>query len=511
MNTRSRTVNTLINIFASVGAQILTLILSFITRTIFIQQLGVEYLGVNGLYTNILTVLSLADLGIGTAMAYTLYKPIANKDYSLLTSLINYFKKIYRFLAFVVLALGICLLPFLKYIVNVDIDIERLQLYYLLFLANTVFSYLIIYKTTIIKADQRFYIIKIYNLLFDILKNILQITLLIFTQSFIAYLFIQLISTLINNLFISNKVDKLYPFIKDKAQSIDNKTKRTIFSHVKAMFIYRFGGVILNSTDNIIISVLIGTTWVGYYSNYHLIIGAVITICGLFFSSFVNSVGNLNATNPHGSEPIFKAINFLNFWVYGFSSIAIFTLIDDFIFLWLGKEYILNKAIILAIVLNVYIPGMLQGVTNFRDTTELFLKTKYVFLITALLNLIFSIILGIKFGLFGILLATAIARLLTNFWYEPFMLYKIVFRKKSLTFFLKQLVYAVIVIIVILFLEFVLPGIFQEITLLSFVLKTILVVIITNLIFYLVFNRTSEFIFLKKRITQVFISYVNKR
>lgn len=510
MNNRSRTINTVINIFSSVGTQFILLLLSFVSRTIFIHQLGVEYLGVNGLYTNILSVLSLADLGIGSAMAYTLYKPIAEKDYETLKSLTHFYKKIYRALALIILILGLSLLPFLDFFVTADIDLTKLKIYYVMFLGNAVFSYFIIYKTTLIKADQRGYIINIYKFVFDLVKSLIQIAVLIFTKSFLLYLIIQLLSTILNNLFISRKADKIYPFIKESAPPVDKKTKRVILGHVKDMFIYRIGGVFLNSTDNIIISVLLGTIWVGYYANYALIVGAVVTISGLFFSSFVNSIGNLNTTSPDKSIFIFRSINFLNFWVFGFSSVSIYLLINNFIYLWLGESFVLNQFIVIAIVLNLYIPGMLSGVTNFRNTTGLFKKTKYVFLVTTILNIVLSIILGIQFGLAGVLFATVISRILTNFWYEPYMLHKLIFIQSSKSFFIRQMIYAVTVILSAVIIETIMSNLFENITYSTFIFKTVLVFIFINIIFYIFYRKSEEFIYLKSKVFNIIKSFYKK-
>lgn len=503
MNLKSRSYNSVLNISVSLFSQIVILIFSFVNRSVFIKLLGTEFLGMNGLYTNILSVLSLADLGIGSAMIYSLYRPIQEDNKEKIAVLIHFYKKIYIKIAFVVFLIGIFLLPFMNFFINTERPIENQELYFLLFLLNSVVSYLFAYKRAIITADQKLYLIKFYDLFINISKNILQIFVLIYLESYIAFLLIHLLATIFDNYLISSRADREYPFIKKENGKLSVDEKNVIFANVKSMFLYRIGGVILNSTDNILISIIVGTIWVGYYSNYFLIVGTVTMMANLIFSAISSSVGNLNSTHSKddNSYQVFNALNFMNFWIFGFSSIALFSLLSDFITLWIGKEFLLNELTVLAIVLNVYIPGMLQSVSTYRDTTGLFRDTKYVFLITAILNIFFSIVLGNIYGLQGILFATAISRLMTNFWFEPLMLFKNVFNRNSRSYFLKQIKFLLYVVIMCLFIK-IIPVFNQEISFFSFFLKCLFVTS-TNGIVYFLYRNSNEFIFIKTRFVSV--------
>ncbi|MEN6414608.1 MAG: hypothetical protein ABFC84_17860 [Veillonellales bacterium] len=492
MNAGTRTINSVRNIIVSLSYQLILLFLSFMSRTIFIKTLGAEYLGINGLYSNILSVLSLADLGIGSAIIYCIYKPLAENDIAKISALMNFYKRIYRYIAIAVGVIGIALVPFLDILVKTDTPIQNLELYYVLFLSNTIMSYLFIYKSAIIIADQKLYLIKIYSFAFEIIRFIFQIVILVTTHNYMLYLIVQLLCTFLNNLFIAYKSNKLYPYIKNAARRLNKAERGNIIENIKSMFLYRIGGVILNSTDNIFISSMIGTVWVGIYSNYFLIVGAVQGFTEIVYSSISASVGNLNVSEDMKiKEKLFRVIDFSTFWLYGFCSICFFVLLDDFITLWLGKEFCLGLPIVVAILLNFYIPGMLRSTALFRDTTGLFKQTKYVFLITAVINLGLSFFLGLHFGLAGILYATAISRMLTNVWFEPMMLYKKYFQKSSQKYFSKQVLYFALLCIICGLISFI-ASFFNDGSVAAFIKKMILCLLIPNVIFAILFYRTDE-------------------
>lgn len=421
---QNRTKKSIKNISYSVVIQVLLILINFISRTIFIHFLGSEYLGINGLYTNILTVLSLAELGFGNAIIYSMYKPLSTRDEKKLAALMNFYKKIYHIIIGIILILGLSVVPFLQYFINSNLDLGLLKLYYILFLLNTVSTYVFSYRISIINADQNMYLVKVYHFWTVVLQFLLQTIFLIFTHNYIIYLCIQIICTLINNIAIGLKAEKMYPYIKQKVQ-ISKEEKKEIFENVKATFVQKISGTIVNNTDNILISIMIGTIWVGYYSNYYLIVSAITSMLTILFSSVSASVGNLIAEgNTKRQNRIFSDLVFVAFWICGVCSICCANLFNDFIQLWAGNEYVLSQSVVWIIVINFYVMGMLNPVWTFRDTTGLFRDTKWISIILAIINLVLSIVFGIYWGLFGILAATFISRLLTTYWYTPYMLYK---------------------------------------------------------------------------------------
>lgn len=274
--------NSLKNILFGLSGQIISIGMGFVVRTVFIFTLGIEYLGVDGLFTSILLMFSLANLGFDTAIIYSLYRPLAEKDIYKIQALMNLYQKAYRLIGVVVLLIGLSLLPFLDHLVNADTTIKDINIIYLLFLISSVSSYYFVYKQSIIIADQSNYIISKIHTLFMIISNALQIVLLIIISDYIVVLVAQLTLKVIENVYIANKANKLYPFLKEKNNAKLSKTdRREFFENLYSLLLYKISGVVINATDNIVISKFIGVIWVGVYSNYLLILNTLNTLLGL--------------------------------------------------------------------------------------------------------------------------------------------------------------------------------------------------------------------------------------
>ena len=222
----SRIVNSTKNAFANIIGQVIQVVLQFLCRTIFIKLLSTEYLGLNGLFTNVLSMLSLAELGFGNALIYSMYKPIHNNDKKQICHLINFYRKIYIYITIIIFILGISLLPFLQNFIK-DFEnyneLENLYLIYILYLINTLCSYVYIYKRSIIDANQKNYITIIIQKAVNIFQNIIQIIFLYLTKNFIIYLIIQIICTLVSNIIISKIADKMFPYLKEDTKNLPEK------------------------------------------------------------------------------------------------------------------------------------------------------------------------------------------------------------------------------------------------------------------------------------------------
>ncbi|MGN0492198.1 MAG: lipopolysaccharide biosynthesis protein [Acutalibacteraceae bacterium] len=422
MNTQSRSLNSTRNLFYGIISQAVTLILQFVSRTVFIYYLGSEYLGVNGLYGNILNVLSLAELGIDNVMLFSLYKPIADNDRAKIAELLNYYKKIYRKIAIAVLTVGLALVPFLKFVVKSDLDGTRLILYYLLFLLNSVVSYFVAYKSALIKADQNTYIINNTTTVFTIIRHFAQALFLIITKNYIVYLLIQVICTVLTNFTISKKANRLYPFINGKAPNRPSKIAG-LSNDIKYAFLYKLSNILIGNTDNILISVIVGTVYVGYYSNYSMFIFNISVLINMLVTSVFSSFGNLYAAGE--KEKMYRLFNssVLFFqWLATACSLCFYTVFNDFITIWIGKEYVLSAPIVFVIVLNFYNETVLDPLWLYRECMGLFKEIRYIRIYTAVINLVLSVILGRLWGLFGILISTFIAKSLTFTWYEPYVI-----------------------------------------------------------------------------------------
>lgn len=489
----SRIQNSQRNFYISILSQIITLILSFVSRTVFVRTLGMDYLGINGLFTNIISVLSLAELGVGTAIVYSMYRPLAEHDTKKLAALTQYYCSLYKMIAIIVLLVGLGIFPFLDSIINLDTAIPNVKYYYLLFLGETVTSYLIIYKTSIITADQKGYIVTKNRMLANIIASVLQIAVLVSIKNYVIYLMIRILIPLAANYYSSRVASKLYPFIDDK-ESLSKEERRSIWNNIKSMFLYRVGGVILNNTDNILISSLINTTLVGMYSNYSMLITRVTGFTSLIFSSVQASLGNLNVdANEEKKYEIFNILSLLSFWVYAFCSVCFCILFQDFIAIWLGTEYQLPQDVVYIAVLNFYFEGVLYPIWCYRQTTGLFHETKYTMLVASTINLILSIILGKQIGLFGIFVATAISRICTNLWYDPYILFKKYFNMSPKEYFMKQLLYILTIIVLVAIGQWLFCLLSISNIYFRFIVKTGYCILVPNFIFLLFFYRTEEF------------------
>ena len=505
MKQRSRTENSIINSAMSIVTQVLTVVLNFAVKTVFIKMLSDEYLGVNGLFTNIITMLSLADLGIGIAIPYSLYKPLAKKDEHKINVLMNFYKKVYTIIGIAVLLIGLSLTPFLGLIIkDIPKNVPHLSLIYILFVIHSASSYFFVYKKFLIDSDQKGYITSRIIFTFSTLLSIIQIILLVTTKNYILFLLSSIILVIIQNIYISSKANKLYPFIKNKTdEKLEKEDMEGIKKNVSSLFIYKVGTVIMNGTDNIIISKFIGLIIVGFYSNYVLIINSITTVLNQIFNAITSSIGNLVVTtNKKRSKEVYDNLNFANFWLYALFGVCIIVLINPFINIWIGKKYVMGFSIVFLLVLNFYVLGM-QSVTNsFRNAYGLFWIAKYRPIIMVIINIVISVVLVQLIGIEGVLIGTLISRLLTTAWLDPYIVHKYGFEISPKSYYIDYLKYLVIFIAISIILNYFVSMVAIN-NIFILILIAILVVISVNVILVLLFFKTSEFNYFYDKIKKI--------
>lgn len=501
MNNKSRLENSFFNFISGIGYRLVTLISAFVVRTVFVKCLNAEYLGINGLYSNILTVLSLAELGFGTAMVYSMYKPLANNDEKKLIQLLVLYKKVYSIIGMVVLLIGLCLVPFLDVLVKDQPNIEGLKIYYILFLINSVASYwFFAYRTSLLQADQKSYIITNYNTVFNLIKSILQIIVLLVFHNFSLYLISQIVCTIAQNICIAIKTKKLYPFISSKERiQLPKEEKVKIFNDVKALTLSKIGHVALNGTDNIIISSFIGVKQVGLLSNFIMISDAVTAVLCQLTASVSASLGNYFVKEDKESGFIlFRRVDFLNNWLYGFSLIALITLLNPLIYIWLGEDYMMENSVIVWLSINFFVSGFLNTLYTFRAALGLFNHGIYRPIIITVINIAMSIILSFKFGVSGVLAATFISRLCVSVWYDPLLIHKYGFNKSVKPYYIRLILRSVLLAIAVLLLQLISSYVFEQgITIFRFAIMVVITAIVPNTLFLLVYFKTDEFEYFK--------------
>lgn len=494
MNNESRISNSIRNMAVGVVGQAAGLVLSFVCRTVFINTLQAEYLGVTGLFSSILTVLSLAELGVGGAITYSLYKPLAEKDEDRIKALMGLYAKAYRMIACTVAILGLSLVPFLDCIIKDNANVPHLTLIYLMILSSSVISYFFAYKSSIIIADQQRYITTLYDYGFNMAQNILQSVMLVLTNNFLVYLAIQIICIFFNGFFISRQADRMYPFLKSgKKVQLDKASKKSLFKNIGAMMLHRVGTVVVLSTDNILIAIYVGIYWVGLYSNYTMIMGIINNFLSQIYASVSASIGHLNAKETRGkSYSLYNTVFLLNFWIFSFCAISFWVLFNPFITMWIGSQYLLTSNIVLLIVINFFVTGMRRAVLIFRETMGLFWHDRYKPLAESVINFAASIMLVREMGIAGVLLGTFISTMATCFWIEPYILYKHGFNKPVAIHFAKYALYSAIALAAALITELA-CSIFTTYTLPSIAGRAVFCLVIPNGIFMILFCKTKEY------------------
>ena len=485
------------NILAALTGQILGILLQFVSRKVFIAMMSEDLLGVGSVFANILSILSLAELGIGTAIAFALYQPLAEGDQAKVTAIMAFYQKIYRAVAGGVLLLGMLTARFLPYMIREPV--MHLRLYYYLYLASSVLSYLCAYKRTLMIADQKSYISSAFRCSYIILLNVVQIFILITTQSFALYLTAQVLLSFAENVLISLCADRMYPYINRKGSGLSKAEKNEIGKNIRALFFHRTGSVAVTGTDSILLSVLVDLRAAAVYANYRLIFSGLNTILTQLFSAVTASVGSLLIERDMDyNYKIYRAILMLSYWLYGVTGICLIVLLNDLITIWIGGNYTETPGCILILVVHFFLTGVREPVNIFKNALGLFWRDRYKPLAEAVFNLILSIALGVRFGAAGIFGATILSALLIPFWVEPYILYKHYWGKRLSEYFRMVLRY-LLPLVCIGGLLAALAGSFAAADWPQLVIKSALIFAAANLLFLCAVYRTYEFRFVKAR------------
>lgn len=401
--------------------------LKFISRRVFVLALGREYLGLNGLFTDILSMLSLAELGFGVSVTYSLYRPVAQGDTELIKSLAGLYRRVYRWVGAAVLALGLALTPCLGFFVKeMPRDIPHIPLIYALTVVNTGVSYFWSYRSTLLFVYQKKYIDAAIRAAVALFATGAQAAALLLTRSYVLYLGIAIAATLIQNAAISAQADRLCPFLREgEVRPLPPEVAEDIRRNVGAMILHRVGAVAVFGTDNLLISKFVGLATTGLYSNYMMIRGVLNVAVGALSNAVMPALGSLAATaGLEEKRTAFCRLDFCAAWLIGWMSVCLWCLYDPFIDLWLGRGYRLPPATVLLIVVNFYLAGMRVPVASTKSVMGLFWDERYKSILEALVNLAVSIALARRWGIAGILAGTLISTVSMPFWIEPLGLYR---------------------------------------------------------------------------------------
>ena len=495
MAEKTRSEYATLNILTGLGGYVFNIILSTVCRMIFTRIFTADYLGVSGLFSNLIGMLSLAELGVGAAIVYALYEPLAKKNNAKVAALIKFYSKCYRFIGAVVFAVGLLMVPFLNVIITEKPDIdENFYLIYLIQLFSVASSYFFSYRSSLLVAAQKNYMVTVLSNIMAFVQNIVQIVVIITLKSYIGYLLVALVGVFITNVYSYFLAQKEFPYINDKNIAPLEKTeKQDIMRNVRALLVNRIGNLMLNSTDNIIITWFKNLATVGMMSNYNLLTTNATALLNIIFNSLNSSVGNHNVLESKESKlSMFYTINFANFWLYAWSAIGFFVLATDAVAFLYGENYRMSLEIPLALAINYYITVMQNSIWTYFNTHGLFTHCKYLVVLTGAINLVLSFALGNIWGVFGILIATTISRLCTTVWYYPYAICKYVFNLSYLHYLKRYIAFLLILIATGTVCWFICSFINFSLVV-NIILKFIVCCVVPNAVFFCLFRKRQEF------------------
>ena len=395
------------NLAFALMMQVTYTLTSFITRTMLVKTLGVETAGLNGLFAEIIAVLSLTELGVGGVITYHLYKPLAEGDTDRLTRLMTLYRRAYRVFAGVTLLGGALLMPLLPLLItDVSLPMDYVRKVFALFVVQTASTYLLSYKSALIDADQKHYLVALVNAAARVAQCALCVAVLFLTREFLWYLAASIATNLLGNAVLSLLADRRYPFLKTSLP-LPAEERRALFSNVRHQFVGKLSGRITNSTDNILISVMVSTALVGYYSYYALVFSSLRNLITQFSAAATGSIGNLMATESEEKcEETLRRLTYVFFAVTGPCLTALYCAFEPLIRVWLGESFVLGQAVLLCCVLNAYLALIRSPLFSMLDASGLFRENRDISLLASLVNLVVSVALAPSLGIVGILLGT---------------------------------------------------------------------------------------------------------
>lgn len=484
--------------FGQIG-NLITLLLNFVLRTIFIAHLGDTLNGVNGLYTSILSTLSMAELGIGTALNYSLYRPVAKGDINKIKSYMLLYKKAYRLIGIVIAVIGLAISPLLPYLVKQPegVSTKDLTLYYFIFLFNTVSTYFVAYKYSLVNAEQKNYIQTNILTITKMITVSLQIVVILATGNYYVYLLTAAAVELLQKIFVSVYLNRRYPYLRDKdVEKLTKEETGEIFTKTKALVYHKVGDVARLQTDSMIISGFINVTLSGFVDNYNMVINSVANVVNIIFNSVLSSFGNLIATESKEKQyQIFKVYRFAACWIYGLAAIGFSILLTPLIYLWLGSEKTLAFAVVICVLIDFYFKGDRVVLSNFKTAAGVFEQDKYLALIQGIVNLIISIVLVEKIGLAGVYIGTIVSGLIANIT-KPVIIYKVILDKPVKGYFMDSAKYIITLAVIFGLLAVVKKLVMPEVTIVAFAVMFVIICVVFNGIFLGLFGRTEEFRYL---------------
>lgn len=501
----NKTRNATRNVFFGVVEKTYSLLVPFVFRTIMIRTIGVQYLGLNSLFSSVLQVLNLAELGVGSAMVFSMYKPIAEDDTDHICALMRLYRLYYRVIGLVILCIGLLCLPFIPKLIHGQIPPDmNVHILYLLNLSVTVLSYwLFAYRSCVINAYQRRDIISKIHIAAGTFKYALQLIALICLRNYYYYVVARILTQIFSNIIVLYITRRFYP----QYQPIGKLTKDEIHRinrRVRDLFTSKVGGVIIHSADTIVISSFLGLEILAIYQNYYYVISAIMAFVTIFNTSVLAGVGNslvINSEEENYKE--FRVFSFMQYWIIGFCFCCFISLFQPFMTIWMGAHMLLDFPIIVLMSFVFIGDKLVQMMSVYKDAGGIWHEDRYRPILSGVCNLVVNIIMVQIWGIYGVVISTILSVFCISLPWITNNIFKYLFANQNKIEYIK---YSCKWFCLIVFSGVVCYCTCKYIigsTMLQLMVRMIICIIIPNLLFFFAFNKTSEFDKVKALIKKV--------
>lgn len=429
-----------INVIVSIIFKIITMLMAVVVKMVLVDICGNEVNGLNALFLSIIGFLSVAELGVGAAITFCMYKPIVEGNNELVSAIYSLFQKLYLLIGAIIFSAGLVVLPFLKFLAKdyAQLDVN-MHVTFMLVLISVTVTYLFSAKTSLINAYKNNYITTTITEGSIVLQYVLQIVVLYITHSFISYLICRIVAVVIQWVATETVVKKKYNEVISIKSKIDNATKNIIKKNIKAMFMHKIGYVLVNTVDSVVISTFIGVVSLGKFSNYTMILSSIVGIITLFFSSLTSVIGHCCVGEDKTMAKIYyESFHLLNFIIGTVAFFGYYSVVDNLISILFSAELVVEKSVSFVITLNGFVQFMRRSTLTFRDATGSFYGDRWKPLFEGVLNIVLSILLVNFIGITGVIVATIVTNLIICHVVEPYVLFKDAFKTTPAKFYLKN-------------------------------------------------------------------------
>lgn len=489
-----RTKNATRNIVTGFALKLYQLLGPFITRTVLIKMMGMEYLGLNSLFASILQVLNLAELGVGSAMVFSMYKPIAEDDKGTICDLMRLYQVYYRVIGLIIMAAGLIITPFIPKLIKSDVPpgINIYILYYLNLAATVVSYWLFAYKNCILNAHQRNDVISKVTMLINTVLYIGQILVLVVMRSYYAYLLVTLACQILLNICTAIVSDRMFSQYKP-SKNLNWVIAKGINQRIKDLFTSKVGEIIVNSADSIVISSFLGLTILASYNSYYYILNSIFGFIMLALQACTAGIGNsLVVESEQKNYYDLRKLTLIISWLAGFCACCLMCLYQPFMKLWIGEENILSSSCVACFVSYFFIRCVNQLFVVFKDAAGMWHEDRFRPLATALTNLALNLIMVQFIGIYGVLLSTVISTLVVGMPWILKNLFSVIFHM-NMEDFVKRLVYYVVISVISIIITYLSCELVPLDGIPAIIVRLCICIIVSNGIYIIAYRSSMEF------------------